>query len=44
MEAIEKEAIRSPLSETGGNHRRAPERLGMSERTLYEKLKTDEMR
>jgi two-component system response regulator FlrC len=39
MEDIERDAIRRALEETGGNRRRAAERLGMGERTLYEKLK-----
>jgi len=39
MEAIERGAIERALSETGGNRRRAAERLGIGERTLYDKLK-----
>jgi two-component system response regulator FlrC len=39
MEEIEAEAIRRALLEVGGNRRRAAERLGMPERTLYDKLK-----
>ena len=39
MSEIEKEAIRTALTEVGGNRRRAAERLGIGERTLYEKLK-----
>jgi two-component system response regulator FlrC len=39
MEEIEAEAIRRALQEVGGNRRRAAERLGMPERTLYDKLK-----
>ena len=39
MEDIEREAIRQALAEVDGNRRRAAERLGIGERTLYEKLK-----
>jgi two-component system, NtrC family, response regulator AtoC len=39
IEEIERQAIRRALDEFGGNRRRAAERLGMGERTLYEKLK-----
>jgi two-component system, NtrC family, response regulator AtoC len=39
IEEIEVEAIRRTLDEVGGNRRRAAERLGMGERTLYDKLK-----
>ena len=39
MEDIERGAIERALSETGGNRRRAAERLGIGERTLYDKLK-----
>jgi len=39
LEEIEREAIRRALEEVSGNRRRAAERLGMGERTLYEKLK-----
>jgi two-component system response regulator AtoC len=39
MEAIERGAIERALSETGGNRRKAAERLGIGERTLYDKLK-----
>jgi two-component system response regulator FlrC len=39
MDEIEAEAIRRALREMGGNRRRAAERLGMPERTLYDKLK-----
>jgi two-component system response regulator FlrC len=39
IEEIEHEAIRRTLVEVGGNRRRAAERLGIGERTLYEKLK-----
>jgi two-component system response regulator FlrC len=39
MEDIERGAIERALSETGGNRRRAAERLGIGERTLYDKIK-----
>ena len=39
IEEIEVDAIRRTLDEVGGNRRRAAERLGMGERTLYDKLK-----
>ncbi len=39
MDEIERDAIRRALEEVGGNRRRAAERLGIGERTLYEKLK-----
>ena len=39
MEEIERGAIERALAETGGNRRRAAERLGIGERTLYDKLK-----
>jgi two-component system response regulator FlrC len=39
MDEIERDAIRRALDEVGGNRRRAAERLGIGERTLYEKLK-----
>ena len=39
MNSIEKEAIRDALSRNGGNRRRAARQLGMSERTLYRRLK-----
>ena len=39
LEEIEQEAIRRALDEVGGNRRRAAERLGMGERTLYDKLR-----
>ncbi len=39
IEEIEEAAIREALDEVGGNRRRAAERLGMGERTLYDKLK-----
>ena len=43
MEELEKDAIRRALEEVGGNRRRAAERLGIGERTLYEKLKRYEL-
>jgi two-component system, NtrC family, response regulator AtoC len=39
MEEIERVAITRALDESGGNRRRAAERLGIGERTLYDKLK-----
>jgi two-component system response regulator FlrC len=36
---LEEAAIRRALEEVGGNRRRAAERLGIGERTLYDKLK-----
>jgi two-component system, NtrC family, response regulator AtoC len=39
MEEIERGAIERALTESGGNRRRAAERLGIGERTLYDKLK-----
>jgi transcriptional regulator with PAS, ATPase and Fis domain len=39
MEDMEKEAIRAVLDESGGNRRKAAERLGIGERTLYRKIK-----
>jgi two-component system response regulator FlrC len=36
---LERDAIQRALAETGGNRRRAAERLGIGARTLYEKLK-----
>jgi DNA-binding NtrC family response regulator len=39
LNSIEKEAIRDALSRNGGNRRRAARQLGMSERTLYRRLK-----
>jgi len=39
LSEIEREAIRAALSECDGNRRLAAERLGIGERTLYEKLK-----
>ena len=39
MADIERDAILRALEEVGGNRRRAAERLGIGERTLYEKLR-----
>jgi two-component system response regulator FlrC len=39
LDEIERVAIQQALAETGGNRRRAAERLGIGLRTLYEKLK-----
>ncbi len=39
MEEMEKETIRAVLDESGGNRRKASERLGIGERTLYRKIK-----
>jgi len=39
LEQLEREAIARALLESGGNRRRAAERLGIGLRTLYEKLK-----
>lgn len=39
MEDIERQAIGRALEESSGNRRRAAERLGIGERTLYEKIK-----
>jgi len=39
MNSIEKEAIREALTRNSGNRRRAARQLGMSERTLYRRLK-----
>ncbi|NJD18581.1 MAG: sigma-54-dependent Fis family transcriptional regulator [Gemmatimonadetes bacterium] len=39
MDEIEREAIRAALAAVGGNRRLAAERLGIGERTLYDKLK-----
>jgi DNA-binding NtrC family response regulator len=38
MEDLEREAIRAALQEMGGNRRKAAERLGIGERTLYRKI------
>jgi DNA-binding NtrC family response regulator len=39
MADIEREAIAMALRESDGNRRKAAERLGIGERTLYRKLK-----
>jgi two-component system, NtrC family, response regulator AtoC len=39
LDELEREAIQRALAESGGNRRRAAERLGIGLRTLYEKLK-----
>jgi len=39
MDDVEREAIRIALEEVRGNRRKAAERLGIGERTLYRKLK-----
>ncbi len=39
MNSIEKEAIRDALTMNGGNRRRTARQLGMSERTLYRRLR-----
>jgi two-component system response regulator HydG len=39
LEELEQEAIRAVLDEFGGNRRKAAERLGIGERTLYRKIK-----
>jgi two-component system response regulator HydG len=39
LEEMEEEAIRTVLGEVGGNRRKAAERLGIGERTLYRKIK-----
>jgi two-component system response regulator FlrC len=39
MEEIERDAIRRALDQSGGNRRAAAARLGMSVRTLYDRLK-----
>jgi len=39
MEEVEAEALRVALDEVGGNRRKAAERLGIGERTLYRKIK-----
>jgi DNA-binding NtrC family response regulator len=38
MDDMEKEAIRAALEEVAGNRRKAAERLGIGERTLYRKI------
>jgi transcriptional regulator with PAS, ATPase and Fis domain len=39
LEKIEREAIQRALRQSGGNRRKASEMLGISERTLYRKIK-----
>jgi DNA-binding NtrC family response regulator len=39
MSDVEREAIAIALREVGGNRRKAAERLGIGERTLYRKIK-----
>ena len=39
MDDVEREVIRLALAEVRGNRRKAAERLGIGERTLYRKLK-----
>jgi DNA-binding NtrC family response regulator len=39
MDEVEREAIRIALEEMDGNRRKAAERLGIGERTLYRKLR-----
>ena len=39
MDALEEQAIRATLLQTGGNRRRAAEILGIGERTLYRKIR-----
>jgi DNA-binding NtrC family response regulator len=39
MAEIERVAIRAALRETAGNRRKAAEKLGIGERTLYRKLR-----
>jgi DNA-binding NtrC family response regulator len=39
MDEIEREAVRAALAEVGGNRRKAAERLGIGERTLYRKIR-----
>ena len=43
MEDVEREVIRIALAEVRGNRRKAAERLGIGERTLYRKLKQYEL-
>ena len=40
---MERATIEAALEETGGNRRRAAERLGIGERTLYRKIKEYEL-
>jgi DNA-binding NtrC family response regulator len=39
LDSIEREAIREALIDNGGNRRRTARQLGISERTLYRRLK-----
>jgi two-component system response regulator FlrC len=39
LKEIEREAIRQALAETGGHRKHAAEKLGIAERTLYDKIK-----
>ena len=39
MDELEEKAIRAVLEDVGGNRRKAAERLGIGERTLYRKIK-----
>lgn len=39
MADVEREAIRAALADSGGNRRKAAERLGIGERTLYRKIR-----
>ncbi|MBQ8277635.1 MAG: hypothetical protein IJY00_04235, partial [Bacteroidaceae bacterium] len=39
LEDLEKDMIRKALTQTGGNRRQTAARLGISERTLYRKIK-----
>ncbi|MEM7437691.1 MAG: helix-turn-helix domain-containing protein, partial [Myxococcota bacterium] len=39
LEAIERRAIEAALDAVGGNRKQAASRLGIGERTLYDKLK-----
>jgi DNA-binding NtrC family response regulator len=39
LRSTERELIEAILSETGGNRREAARRLGISERTLYRRLR-----
>ena len=39
MAEVERAAIEAALDETAGNRRRAAEKLGIGERTLYRKIK-----
>jgi DNA-binding NtrC family response regulator len=39
LDHIERAAVREALNRSGGNRRRAAQSLGVSERTLYRKIK-----